>query len=137
MTEHDSGEEPSTLGFAIQGMALWHLVLGAPFLVLLTVLLLTAKSNTASSEGDGYGFGVLVFGVLAIGALVVGLVFAGLSWAILGREFLRPRWSLILIPGLVGTLTSAVTAFIGWPISELIGAWVAYRMVNGRPAASR
>jgi hypothetical protein len=138
MDQRAAGKEQNRLGLALQGMALWHLLLGVPLLIIL-FFLLTAGDDSAS-EGHGRGMTILATGALGGGSTFAGLVFGGISWAILGRRFWRPRWSTIMVPGLVGTLTSAFTAFIGWPLSELIGIWVASGLVNrqlrkGPPAA--
>jgi len=50
------------------------------------------------------------------------------------KGFLHLPWSVIFVPGLVGTLTSVVASFIGWPTSEVVGGFVAYRMVAHRLA---
>jgi len=116
-------------GWALQGMALWHALLFIPVLGLLAVFVAAALS----AEGnDGDGLAIIAGFVLASGALIAAAVLGGLSWALLGREFLSPRWSLIVVPGLVGTIAVAPASFIGWPTSEAVGAFVAFWLVSRR-----
>ena len=126
MTEATMGRK---LGWALQGMALWHAVLLLPVSLLL-VILITAPGGDESGEGNGMA--VLASLVLAAGAIVAAVILAGIGWALLGRQFLRPRWSLIIVPGLIGTITVAPASFIGWPTAEVVGAFVAYWLVSRR-----
>jgi uncharacterized membrane protein AbrB (regulator of aidB expression) len=48
----------------------------------------------------------------------------------LGRAFWRPRWSIILIPGLIGTLVTGLFDLMGWPVSYLVGGAIAYWLVG-------
>jgi len=113
-------------------MAAWHLMFGLLSLALLLVVVTVALIS--DSDGDGLGLTIIAGTVLIAGCLLATLILGGLSWAMLGRGFLHPPWSVILVPGLVGTLTSVVASFIGWPTSEVVGGFVAYRMVAHRLA---
>jgi hypothetical protein len=104
------------------------------FLSLAFLLVVATAALTSDSQGEGLGLTVIAGIVLTVGSLFTALVLGGLSWAMLGKAFVHPRWSVILVPGLVGTLASLVATFIGWPTSEVVGGFVAYRMVSHRLA---
>jgi hypothetical protein len=114
------------IALAMQGMAFWHLLLGVAALSFTPMLLAT----DASLEDNSYGMSGMTAAEMARGALAAAFLLGGISWAMLGRAFWRPRWSLILVPGLVGTVTTAVCEYMDWAVSYLIGGAVAYWMVR-------
>ena len=116
------------IALAVQGMAIWHLLLGVGALVF-TLVVVVARPSSASDD-DIYGMSALTVAEVTGGALAAALILGGISWAMLGRAFWRPRWSVILIPGLIGTLTSGLFDLIGWPVSYLVGGAVAYWLVG-------
>jgi len=123
------------LGVALQGMAVWHMAFCA-FLVILTLAILAlailASPEGDQESGDWAAMMVLAGFVLAAGACLGALVLGGMSCVLLGKVFLRPRWSLLVVPGLVGTLVAGIPAGLGWPPSEIVGAFVAYHLVARR-----
>ncbi len=132
----DTGAEEASfrdkLALAMAGMAIWHFVLGLASLGLFLLLLTVTVLSSDRTSGEGLGLALLAGVVVTGGAFAAAFLLGGISWALLGRAFLAPPWSVILLPGLIGTLVSGVASFIGWPTSELVGIFVAYRMVGGR-----
>jgi len=118
-------------------MAVWHLVLALICLGLLLLFLILVDAPEESSHDDSYGLTILAGAVLTGAGLFSGLLLAGVSLALLGKSFFRPRWSVILVPGLLGTLAAVVGSFVGWPVSEVIGGFVAYHLVGGRLTETR
>ncbi|MDP9180994.1 MAG: hypothetical protein M3O21_04660 [Chloroflexota bacterium] len=119
----------NVLGFALQGMALWRLLL-ASMLLAFTVLVLVTNDN--SSDGDGVALSLIGGFALAAGGIIVGSTLSVISLCLPKADFWHPRWSLLFKPGFVGTLITGFTSFVGWPTSEVIGVWAAYRMVKRR-----
>jgi hypothetical protein len=115
------------LALAMQGMAVWHLLLGIGALVFTVTITLAQPS---ASDDDIYGMSALTGAEVTGGALAAALILGGVSWAMLGRAFWRPRWSIILIPGLIGTLVTGLFDLMGWPVSYLIGGAIAYWLVG-------
>jgi len=96
-------------------------------------LLAPLLAAPGGDEGDhGVGLALLAGFVVAVGTLLAMAILGGVSWALLGKEFLPPRWSVIVVPGLVGTIAVAPASFIGWPTSEAVGAFVAFWLVSRR-----
>ncbi len=118
-----------TVALAMQGMAVWHLLLGIAALIFVALILSLTGPVETSSTSEHYS---LIGAELTGGALAAALIFGGVSWAILGKQFLRPRWSVILLPGLIGALASGFFDLIGWPVSVLIGGIIAYWLVRIR-----
>jgi len=114
------------LALAMQGMAFWHLLLGIGALAFTVTVVLAQPS---ASDDDIYGMSALKGAEVTGGALAAALILGGGSSAIQGRAFWRPRWSVILIPGLIGTLVTGLFDLMGWPVSYLIGGAIAYWIV--------
>lgn len=110
------------IALAMQGMAIWHLLLGMTALAFTLTLVVT----DASLEDDAYGLSGMTAAEVAGGALAAALILGGISWAMLGKGFWRPRWSVVLVPGLIGTLISGFFELMNWPVSYLAGGFVAY-----------
>ncbi|HEV8575012.1 MAG TPA: hypothetical protein VGR43_09925 [Dehalococcoidia bacterium] len=114
------------IALAMQGMAIWHLLLGAAALS----FVITLAATRASLEDDTYGVSALTGAEVTGGALAAALVLGGISWAMLGRTFWRPRWSVILVPGLIGTIVSGIFELMDWPVAYLLGGAAAYWLVR-------
>ncbi len=114
-------------------MAAWHALLGfaAGGFTAFVLILVIADGST---DGDGVGLTVIAGVALTAGGLVSGAILGAISFVLLRGEFWGPNWRLISTPGLVGTLVTVFTSFIGWPTSEVVGVWAAYRMVSRRLA---
>jgi hypothetical protein len=117
-------------------MAFGHLVLAIPAFALLLIFVLIAATSSSSDDSDGMALSLLAGGALAAGAVLAALALGGISLALLGRSFVPIRWSLIMVPGFIGTIVTMPASIIGWPTSELVGAFVAYHMVSRRLAQS-
>jgi hypothetical protein len=115
-----------TIALALQGMAFWHLLLGLAALAL-TVSVAVARPDDVSD--NFWGVGALSGAEVTGGALAAALMLGGLAWWMLGRGFWRPQWSVILMPGLAGTLAMQLFELMDWPVSFLIGGAVAYFLV--------
>jgi hypothetical protein len=63
-------------------------------------------------------------------ALAAALILGGIGWAVLGRAFWHPRWSLILMPGLVGSLTSGFFELMDWPVAYLLGGAAPFWLIR-------
>jgi hypothetical protein len=116
-----------TIAFAMQGMAFWHLVLGV-IALMSTLTVIVAQPH--GSADDLWGMSAISGAEVAGAALATALILGGISWAMQGRAFWRPRWSIILVPGLVGTLTTELFEVMDWPVSFLVGGAVAYWLVS-------
>ena len=116
------------IAVAMQGLAIWHVLLGVAALA----FTLTLVATGASLEDNGYGMSGMTAAEVAGGALAAALILGGISWAMLGRAFWRPRWSVVLVPGLIGTLTSGLFELMDWPVSYLAGGFVAYWAVRAQ-----
>lgn len=116
------------IALAMQGMAFWHLLLGIAALTFVLTLVVTG----ASLEDDTYGMSAMTAAEVAGGALAAALILGGISWAVLGRAFWRPQWSIILKAGLVGTLVSVFFELMDWPVSYLAGGFVAYWWIRSQ-----
>jgi hypothetical protein len=114
------------LALAMQGMAFWHLLLGVAAVSFTLMLVAT----DASLEDNSYGMSGMTAAETAGAALAAALLLGGISWAMLGRAFCHPRWTLILLPGLVGTVAAGVFEHMDWPVSYLLGGAIAYWMVR-------
>jgi len=114
------------IALAMQGMAFWHLLLGVAAVVLVLVLVAT----DASLEEESYGVSGMTAAETAGAGLAAALLLGGIGWAMLGRAFWHPRWTLILVPGLVGTVATGVFEYMDWPVSYLLGGAVAYWMIR-------
>jgi hypothetical protein len=101
-----------TIALAMQGMAFWHLVVGVAALGFTLVLLAAG----ASPDGEKYFIGGLTAAEVTGAAVASVLILGGISWWVLGKAFWRPRWSLILVPGLIGTATTGVFELMDWPV---------------------
>jgi len=114
------------IALAMQGMAFWHLLLGVAALA----LTLTMVATGTDVDDDRY----LVSGITAAeftgAGLAAALVLGGISWAMLGRAFWRPRWSFILIPGLIGSLTSGFFELMDWSVAYLLGGAAAFWLIR-------
>ena len=114
------------IALAMQGMAIWQLLLGVAALT----FTLTLVATGASLEDNGYGMSGMT-GAEGTGAgFAAGLLLGGISWAMLGRAFWRPRWSVILVPGLIGAATSGFFELMDWPVAYLLGGAAAYWLVR-------
>src|SRR5574341_632608 len=114
------------IALAMQGMAIWHLLLGVAALT----FVLTLVATGASLEDDGYGMSAMTAAEVTGGALAAALILGGISWVMLGRAFWRPRWSVTLIPGLIGSLTSGFFELMDWPVAYLLGGAAAYWLIR-------
>lgn len=117
------------IALAMQGMAFWYLVAGIAGLVFVALVLV---SSPGSEQTELYGvsaiFGAEVAGAGLAGALLLG----GFSWALQRGVVWRPRWSLILLPGLIGAATSQAFDLMDWPVSVLAGGFVAFWLMRAR-----
>jgi hypothetical protein len=120
----DDKLHPLTL--AMQAMAMWYLALGLVASAFTLALVMTG----ASLEDKTYGISGMKAAEIAGGSLAAALILGGLACAMLGRAFWHPRWSLILIPGLIGTVATGLFEYVDWPASYLLGGAVAYWMVR-------
>jgi hypothetical protein len=123
------------IALAMQGMAVWYLLTGVTALVFVTLVLLLGEPGSAGPEV--YGVSAIAGAEVTGGGLAGAIVLGGISWALLGMAFLHPRWSVILVPGLIGAATSQLFDLIGWPVSVLIGGFVAYWMIRNRLETSQ
>jgi hypothetical protein len=114
------------IALAMQGMAFCHLLLGVAALSFTLMLVAT----DASLEDNSYGISGMTAAEMAGGALAAAFLLGGISWAMLGRAFWRPRWSVVLVPGLIGTVTSVFFEVVNWPVSYLAGGFVAYLAIR-------
>jgi hypothetical protein len=115
------------IALALQGMAIWHLLLGV------CALALTLGIVAAQPSGDSdtlLGVGAVTGAEVTGGAAAAVLILGGISWAMQERAFWRPRWSIILIPGLAGTLATGLFELQDWPASYLVGGFLAYWLVT-------
>ncbi len=119
------------LGLAMQGMASVQFAVAGLFLV--GALTETHDVSSFLLAGIGSALGLS------------GLFLGGLSWAVLRKDFLPFRWSLIVPPGLVGTVAVGLTLPLsaalmvvagvvpGLPlllVPEAVGVLVAYHLVG-------
>jgi hypothetical protein len=116
------------IALAMQGMAFWHLLLGVAALA----FTLTLVATGASLDDNSYVISGMSGAEVTGGSMAAALILGGISWAMMGRAFWRPRWSIILVPGLIGTLTSCVLELMDWPASYLIGGFAAYWVFRTR-----
>jgi hypothetical protein len=116
------------IALAMQGMALWHLLLGVAALA----FTLTLVATDTPVDEDTYVVSGLTAAEITGGALAGALILGGISWVMLGRAFWRPRWSVILLAGLTGTLVSGLFELVDWPASYLIGGFAAYWVIRTR-----
>jgi hypothetical protein len=114
------------IALAMQGMAFWHLLTGVAALAFILTLVVTGESL----EDDKYGLSAMTAAKVTGATLAAALLLGGISWAMLGRAFWRPRWSLILLPGVVGVVATGVFEYMDWPVSYLLGGAVAFWMVR-------
>jgi hypothetical protein len=112
------------LALALQGMSFWHLLIGVGALIFTFAAVLAEPS---ASDDDFLGMSALAGA--KVRAPAAALIVGSVSWAMLGRAFWRPRWSNILIPGLVGSLVIVLFDLMGWPVSFLVAGLVAYLLV--------
>src|SRR6266540_3400351 len=128
---------------SLQGLAVWHLLLAPIALVFLTLLLSGRPDNDPPDDlfyFDYVGFVYLAGALTASGSLLTGFVMAGFSFVRLGKSFLHPNWNVILLPGLAGTLATTVVAgltvwfmtIFQWPVSEVLGGFLAYYLLGRR-----
>ena len=113
------------LGLALQGVALWHAVVSLPFAswALFSLSIILVLGEPPEDVGDMPAY-VLILGLIAgVGAAVTAIpatLLAGASWALLGRGFFKPGWSLILLPGLIGTVAAvAVMSLMVGPLLQV------------------
>jgi len=119
-----------SIAFAMQGMAIWYLLTGVVALAFVTLVLLLGDSG--SGDPEVVGVSTITGAEVTGGALAGAFLLGGFSWAMQGRSFLRPRWSVILIPGLAGSVAAQVFDLMDWPVSVLIGGFVAFWMIRKR-----
>jgi hypothetical protein len=128
---NDSVMHPIAL--AMQGVAFWHLLLGVAALA----FTLTLVATDASLEDNRYGMSGMTAAEVTGASLAAAALLGGISWAMLGRAFWGPRWFLILVPGLVGTVATVAFEYMDWPVSYLLGGAIAYWMVRRQLGRSR
>ena len=132
------------LGLAFLGMALWHFIpvfLGVVYVIALNVFVFgdndTQARDLRPPEWEDVVYIVIAFGVWR-GLLISGLTFVLLAWILLGEAFSDPNWEPVLLSGFVGTAVATVggaatvwfAVWLLWPIAEVIGAIVAYSLVE-------
>lgn len=132
----------------LQGLAAWHLLLTPVALVILAVLLAGRPENDPPDDlfyFDYVGFIYLAGALTAVAAFFTGLIMSGVSFARLGKSFFHPKWGVILLPGLLGTLATMTivlatvwfATILIWPIAELAGGFIAYFLVDWRLRPTR
>lgn len=131
------------LALALQGLALWHLLL-APIALLGLALLLAGRPGNDPPDDlfyfDYVGFIYLAGALTAAAALLTGFIMAVVSFARLGKSFFHPNWDFVLLSGLLGTLATILIAaltvwfitLLAWPVSEVTGGFLAYYLVGRR-----
>jgi hypothetical protein len=137
----NAGETPGSInwprryrfGLALEGMAAWHLLLTLSFILLIGVLAIFVALSALAAGGHpetaifvvGYSLGVSGVG------LIWSSVLALFSFIVLNRAFRKRDWPIVRGPGALGAAV-ALVAFIVWPISALVGAVIAYKMIDGK-----
>jgi hypothetical protein len=116
------------IALAMQGMAVWHLLLGLAALAFTVTLV----ASGAPLDDEQYVAAGLTGAEVTGASLAAALILGGISWWMLGRAFWRPRWSVVLMPGLLGTLVTGLFELLDWSIAYLIGGAVAYALIRMR-----